>query len=254
VTRPIQVALVNASGLRDADVAEGMAALQRQLSDDFAPVWQVDAELHLVPRARAFEPVRPNDLWGLVLIDDAEVEKELGPGRIRGYHDTTASGLPLARVFVNRLEPGQDWTFLASHELLEMLADPDCSAAVFRHPDASTLLFYAREVCDPCAGYGDGYEKGGRHVSDFVFPSWFQSAAPKRGVTRFDERGLIDAPFKVRKDGYIGVYVTGMSAWTLQTEAGLQLNPDELTDVGSRMERRNTADNRWLDSDMSLSP
>lgn len=254
MTKPIQVAVVNASGLRDADVAEGVAALQRQVSDDFAPVWQVDAELHQVPRTQAFKPVRPNDLWGLVLIDDAEVEKELGPGRIRGYHDTTATGLPLARVFVNRLQPGQDWTFVASHELLEMLADPDCSAAVFRHPDANTLLFYAREVCDPCAAYTDGYDKGGRHVADFVFPSWFQATAPTRGAARFDERGLVDAPFKVREGGYIGVYVPGLSAWTLQTHDGLPLNLDELSDVGSRLERRNTADNRWLDSDMSLSP
>lgn len=254
MTKPIQVAVVNASGLSDADVAEGIAALQRQVSDDFAPVWQVDAELHQVQRAQAFKPVRPNDLWGLVLIDDAEVVKELGPGRIRGYHDTTANGLPLARVFVNRLQAGQDWTFVASHELLEMLADPDCSAAVFRHPDAKTLLFYAREVCDPCAAYADGYDKNGRHVSDFVFPSWFQAAAHTRGAARFDERGLVDGPFKVREGGYIGVYVSALSAWTLQTHDGLPLDLDELSDVGSRLERRNTADNRWLDSDMSLSP
>jgi hypothetical protein len=31
----------------------------------------------------------------------------------------------MARVMVDQLEPGQDWTLVASHELLEMLADPD---------------------------------------------------------------------------------------------------------------------------------
>jgi len=250
---PIQVALVNASFLSDEDVAKGLLALQQQVSEDFAPVWQADAQLHLVTRDEAFEPKRPNDLWGLVLVDERLVRERLGPSRLRGYHDLTAAGLPLARVIVNHLEPGQDWTFVASHELLEMLADPDCNRVVFRHPDASTAAFYAQEITDPCAAYADGYEKCGRFVSDFVFPSWFQPAAPTRGVTRFDERGLIDAPFKVRPGGYIGVYVPSVSAWTLQTH-GDTIEVDELSDVSSRMERRGTADNRWLDSDMSLAP
>jgi hypothetical protein len=251
--RPIQVALVNASNLSDKDVAEGLHALQKQVSEDFAPVWHVDAELHLVTSDRAFKPERPNDLWGLVLVDESLLHEKLGPSNLRGYHDLTAMGLPLARVIVNHIPEGQDWTFVASHELLEMLADPDCNRAVFRHPDASTLVFYAQEVTDPCADYRDGYEKCGRFVSDFVFPSWFQTTAPRRGITRFDERGLIEAPFTVLPGGYIGVYVPSLSAWTLQTH-GDSIELDEVTEVGSRLERRNTADNRWLDSDMSLAP
>jgi hypothetical protein len=251
--RPIQVALVNASYLSDEDVGAGLHALQQQVSEDFAPVWHVDAELRLVGSEQAFKPVRPNEMWGLVLIDEKRLEERLGPSNLRGYHDLTATGLPLARVIVNHLDPGQDWTFVASHELLEMLADPDCNRVVMRHPDASTQVFYAQEVTDPVAAYEDGYEKCGRVVSDFVFPSWFQPAAPRRGVTRFDERGLLDAPFKVRPGGYIGVYVPAISAWTLQTH-GDAIEVDELSEVSSRMERRSTADNRWLDSDMSLSP
>jgi len=251
--KPIQVALVNASYLSDKDVAEGLHALQKQVSEDFAPVWHVDAELHLVTRDEAFKPRRPNDLWGLVLADEGLLREKLGPGNLRGYHDLTAQGLPLARVIVNHIEPDQDWTFVASHELLEMLADPDCNRSVFRHPDASTLVFYAQEITDPCAAYTDGYEKCGRFVSDFVFPSWFQPSSPRREISRFDERGLIDAPFTVRPGGYIGVYVPSLGAWTLQTH-GDTIELDEISEVGSRMERRNTADNRWLDSDMSLAP
>lgn len=249
--KAIQIALVNASSLADEDVAEGMVALQRQVSEDFAPVWGVDAELHLVTSEAAFsKKAKFPDRWGLVLEDHELVTTRLG-NHVRGYHDRTSYGLPAARVMVDQLDPGQDWTLVASHELLEMLADPDCNASVFRHPDATTLLFYAREVCDPCAAYDDGYEKCGRTVSDFVFPSWFQSTAPVRGATRFDERGLIDEPFKVRPHGYIGVFQTSTGSWALQTYGGIV---DFENQVGSRMERRNTADNRWLDSDMETAP
>jgi len=251
----IHVAVVNASNLTDEDVADGLVALQRQVSEDFAPVWGVDAELHLVTRQEAFRPVKFPDRWGLVLMDHDVVKSELGGSHLRGYHDLTSSGQPMARVMVDQLEPGQDWTLVASHELLEMLADPDCNESVFRHPDSTTVVFYAREVCDPCAGYEDGYEKCGRQVTNFVFPTWFQPAAPARGQTRFDERGLIDEPFKVRPNGYIGVFRTSTSTWMLLTSTGdLQPDDDEENEVGSRMERRNTADNRWLDSDMGLAP
>lgn len=248
--RPIQIALVNASCLADEDVAAGMAALQQQVSEDFAPVWHVDAELHLVKRGDAFRAKFP-DRWGLVLMDHTLLDEKFGPRNIRGYHDLTSNGLPLARVMVDRIQPGQDWTHVASHELLEMLADPDCNRAVFRHPDAATLLFYAQEVADPCAAYEDGYEKCGRVVTDFVFPTWFDPASPVRGSIRFDERGLIDEPFKVRPDGYIGVYDPSIRSWVLQTSKGIGEDENE---VGSRLERRNTADNRWLDSDMGLAP
>jgi hypothetical protein len=249
--KPIQIAVVNASSLPDEDVADGLVALQRQVSEDFAPVWGVDAELRLVPSEAAFSGrAKFPDRWGLVLEDHELVRARLG-NHVRGYHDRTSGGLPIARVMVNEMGPGQDWTLVASHELLEMLADPDCNAAVFRHPDATTLLFYAREVCDPCAAYEDGYEKCGRIVSDFVFPSWFHPSAPARGATRFDERGLIDEPFKVRPHGYIGVYQAGTGSWMLQTYGGVI---DFENQVGSRLEKRNTAGNRWLDSDMLTAP
>lgn len=252
----IQIAVVNASNLADEDVAEGMTALQRQVSEDFAPVWHTDAQLHLVTREEARGHVKFKDRWGLVLVDKHVVSEwlkseQLGTNRLRGYHDLTSHGLPMGRVLVDQLRPGQDWTHVASHELLEMLADPDCNATVFKHPSATELLFYAREVCDPCAGYEDRYEKCGRVVSDFVFPTWFEPAAPVRGETKFDERGLIDEPFKVRPHGYIGVFQASTNAWVLQTKDGIV---DIENQVGSRMERRSTADNRWLDSDMETSP
>lgn len=246
---PIQVAVVNqSSSLKDDEVAQGMAALQKQVSGDFAPVWHVDAHLHLVGRDCATES-HPNS-WGLILLDGEADARQLG------YHDLTRSGLPLSRVFVNRIPKGQHWTHAASHELLEMLADPDINTAVYSRPDAVTLFIYAREVCDPCAAYADGYDIDDRRVSDFTFPAWFQPDALTRFKnpttrTRFDEGARIQAPLELRPGGYIGVFDTSTSAWRMLVADG---ELDEPKEMGSRMERRSTARNRWLTSDYSWSP
>jgi hypothetical protein len=240
MTEPVKVAVVNQSSLDDQDVVHGIAAIQKQISEDFAPVWHVDAQLEVVGKDR-LEEKRPGH-WGLILLDAVE--------DVRGYHDRTASGLPIAKVFVNEMGPSQDWTHAASHELLEMLADPDINLAVYTRPDALTMKIYAREICDPCAAYVDGYEVGGRWVSDFVFPSWFQESSLSNGAG-FDERRLILAPFEVRPGGYIGVFDPSCAAWTMEGHAS---EASESKDVGSRLERRSTARNRWLTSDVIWAP
>ncbi len=258
--RRVQVAVVNASHLADEDVAGGVGALQQQVRQDLAPVWDVDAELSLVTSEQAHAVGRyaheaaehpldcaDRERWGLVLLDEGDTRRSA-----RGYHDRTYHGLPMARVLVDRLGAGQDWVHAASHQLLELLVDPGCSAVAYRHPDAATVLFYAREICDPCGAYTDGYEKCGRWVSDFVFPSWFEPAtAARNGHRRYDERGLVTEPFEVLPGGYVGVFDPAISAWVLQ---GSNAGSDEVTQVGSRMERRSTASNRLLDSDMSTAP
>src|ERR1700730_11709782 len=115
---PIEVAVVNQSStLTDEDVAGGLAALQKQVSEDFAPVWHIDARLRFVG-GDCLRAKYPN-AWGLILVDSTDDRRQLG------YHDLTSSGLPLSTVFVRDVPEGQDWTHAASHELLEMLADPD---------------------------------------------------------------------------------------------------------------------------------
>jgi hypothetical protein len=204
--RSVSVVVVNRSQLADDDVAEGVSALQEQVRDDFTPVWNVGAKLRVHPGG-SYEP-RPDERV-LVLLDDP-----LGPPHI-DYPDLTPAGMPVLKVLVSRSSPGWDWTHAASHELLEMLVDPDLSAAALRHPDAETEVaeLVALRVCDPCASYGDGYGKRGRQVSDFVFPVWFDSSSQTGGITRFDERALIDEPFKVRPGGYIQVYSPPHAAW-----------------------------------------
>src|SRR5437667_12655547 len=179
----INVAIINASTvLRDSVVKAAVPALQTQVHRDFAPAWGIDADLIFVPN-RAKPPARS---WWLTIVDNADQAGALG------YHDVTNAGLPLAKVFAGSdINLGFQWTVTASHELLEMLGDPDINLTAFVElngdtgeplrpdqplPPGATLQMrlYAYEVCDACEADQYGYPKGDVLVSDFVFPAWFQ--------------------------------------------------------------------------------
>ena len=63
----------------------------------------------------------------------------------------------------------------ASHELLEMLVDPDINMAVLVHPTPNESKLYAYEVCDACQDDSFGYDIDGVTVGDFVYPAYFES-------------------------------------------------------------------------------
>jgi hypothetical protein len=246
-TETIRVAVVNhATEITDQDVAAGVAAMQKQVSEDFAPIWTIDAALRFVGRDEHRSSLP--DHWGLILADDAAQAEQLG------YHDLTASGLPLAVIEVGRIPRGHDWTHTASHELLEMLADPTADIAVYSRPDEDTQRVYAREVCDPCAAYEDGYVIEGRRVTDFVFPSWFHGLprhhARPDANGRHDERGLIKTPLEIRPGGFIGVLDPGTFTWSLVGSDGQGQTAEDV----SRMQRRASSRTNWQLSDMSWVP
>lgn len=167
----IKIAIINASTvLPDAEINTAVGALQKQIHRDFAAAWGIDADLSFVPRGA--KP--PTDHWWLGVLDDSDQAGALG------YHDLTAAGLPLGKVFAKTDQDfGYNWTVTASHELLEMLADPDINLTVMVETDAGTARLYAYEVCDACEADNLGYTIDSVLVSDFVFPSWFEQFHPK---------------------------------------------------------------------------
>lgn len=85
----ISVAIVNGSTVvQDADVQDAVAALQVQVSRDFAPIWGRDAQLAFSPMAA---PV-PAGTWELLIADNSDQAGALG------YHDLTVNGDPLGKV------------------------------------------------------------------------------------------------------------------------------------------------------------
>ncbi len=222
----IKIAVINSSTVVDDEaVLQVIKALQIQVVRDFAPVWGINADLRFITKGS-----KPTDNeWWLVILDNSDQAGALG------YHDLTSQGLPLGKVFAKSdMDYGESWSVTASHELLEMLGDPNINLTVFEESGNGGRL-YAYEVCDACESEKFGYKIGNILVSDFVFPSWFESFQ-KQG-TRFDQQNKITKPFQLLPGGYIGIYdITAGTGWTQLTAD--KLNFRSRPPVGSRRERR----------------
>ncbi|MGK4584827.1 hypothetical protein [Kitasatospora sp. HPMI-4] len=221
----------------DDEVKAAVPALQTQVTRDFAPVWGADAELSFVaPSALS------DDAWWLVVLDNSDQAGALG------YHDLTSNFLPIGKVFAGTdKQYGQQWTVTASHELLEMLGDPDIDLVVFDQPSGTTGRLYAMEVCDAPEADAYSYKIGDIPVSDFVRPAWFQ---PNRTGDdgQFDHGGFIKKPLELLPGGYIGVFdISAGTGWTQQTGSDTPAYADRPR-VGSRRERRRLPRDQWLPS------
>src|SRR5262249_53000547 len=99
-----------------------------------------------------------------------------------------------------------EYTSTLSHELLEMIADPNVNLYAigkFRQNGKTRTGLFGLEVCDPVeANY---YKINGVTVSDFVKPEWFEPDH-KPGQMRMDYLGKIDAPFMLAEGGYADVF------------------------------------------------
>src|SRR5271165_6818777 len=104
------VALVSqTSKVRSDKLAVASAAIQKQITRDFSPIWEIDAD---VAAFRKLSDV-PLAYWPIVILDDGI------PDHAHGIHLNRQNGQPFALVKFS-----DNWTLTASHECLEMLADP----------------------------------------------------------------------------------------------------------------------------------
>jgi len=188
------VALVpdeNISGrLSMSTVAQVAAALQKQAARDFAPIWNVTAT---VDAFGSLDDV-PMGYWPILVGQEGQ-----GGGGVHLDEDNQ----PYALVDFT-----PDWTITASHECLEMLADPFGNRLVAGdgpNPDRPGRVEFLVEVCDPCEAPGLGYTVNGVRVSDFYTPQYFDPSQPadSPGAARYDFRGHIKAPRKVLRGGYL---------------------------------------------------
>jgi len=193
------ISIINfSSKLKDFDVQEAIRAVNRQIAEDFMPVWGNGRTLIL--HAAAFDPSDLSTLTeepvrgaGVIyLVDEATL-----PGAL-GYHDLNAQDLPVGFVFV--LYP-DDWTVTLSHEVLELIIDPTVNLfAPGPDPrDPQKIVLHSYEVCD--AVERTGYQIDEIDVSNFLTPSYFTiGEAPG---TRNDFLGVGVESFSVTKGSHI---------------------------------------------------
>ncbi len=196
---PMQVALVPENqhvGLTASNLTRVAAALQKQVTRDFSPIWEVDAT---VDAFASLEDV-PLGYWPIIISKDS-------PDFALGYH-TDKQGQPFSIVRFNA-----NWSLTASHECLEMLADPFGDRVVpgFSLREGQGRVSYLVEVCDPCESASFAYTSNGTWVSDFYTPDFFDPQAVS-GV-RYDFTGKIKEPRQVLQGGYISWHEHRTNEW-----------------------------------------
>ena len=158
------------------DLARLVPALQTQVDRDFAPMWGVRAQIIALNQ----DDKIPGGVWPIFLIDPSD---EPG-GQGLGVH-LDPNGKPVAYVTDAGYDDGS-WTITASHELLEMLADP-FGNRLMAGPDMDPNsdkhgVNYLVEVGDPCETFS--YTINNVKVTDFVTVDYYH-AQIKNGVYDF---------------------------------------------------------------------
>lgn len=207
-------------GAPEGDVLSVVGAIQRQVSEDFAPIWGTDARLRVVklpdPAADkdAAEALRHSD--GIIYISPEAGHGPRGVTRALAYHFESQAGIPSGYVFPEiACGIGQSWSVAASHETLEMLVDPDLNQLVGApHPtDRGKRVLRPREVCDPVQAHS--YVIDGVRVTDFVTPEYFATARRHpsgRQPTHYLHRPAL-APFQLLDGGYFAYLDLDGMAW-----------------------------------------
>jgi len=226
-----------------------IASMNKQLSEDFYPVWGIfgilihDKEVEEKLRARfslleglglvntsdsssevfALSPFLENltktydwDHTGVIYITNPDGED---PHHLSSPDPIIQKQIPAAVVFV--MEPALEtvarenkidsWELSFSHEVLEMLADP-VSAEYRAVHRPGTKQAWILEVCDPIEAFNYSYEIDGVIVSDFITPNFYDPAYRGGAV---DFRGYLKQPTQYWNKGTWPILKTGQRDFSL---------------------------------------
>jgi hypothetical protein len=193
----IQVGLVDKTGKLDPQLLqETAAAISVQITRDLAPIWDIQATVQYLHSPNKI----PVGVWPVLLV--AKLPPDEG-----GFH-LDKKNQPYAEVIGT--PDDNDWTIDASHEIVEMLVDPQgnrlqTSRAIAISGDGvadTTGEFdYLVEACDPCEDNSYAYSIAGIAVSDFITPNFYDPVVTSG--TRYSFGGNIKAPRQVLPGGYI---------------------------------------------------
>lgn len=142
----------------------------------------------------------PVGSWNLIIMDKSDQQGALG------YHDDEqGNGIPYAEVFAqDSLDDGATVSAVASHEMLEMLVDPDVQnvKTATRH---DTNQLYIIEVADPVQGNDYDLNHPGLEgvlVADYCLPCWWDLEAFHG---HWSHRHAVGGPWQIAPQGYISI-------------------------------------------------
>jgi hypothetical protein len=224
----INLALVSeVEGHDQSDVSRVAAALQRQATRDFLPFWDVRATVDAFPR---LEDV-PIGYWPMMIVPDVK-----GAAGIHLDRD----GQPYALI-----EMSDSWSLTASHEMLEMLADPFGNRVVAGRSlkRGQGRVEYLVEVCDPSEAAEFGYTVNDILVSDFYTPRFFDPAFDIQA--RYSFTGAITKPRQVLRGGYVSWHDPVSNHWWQQLWTGAR---KEFRDLGEFDVAQHQSLRSWIDA------
>jgi hypothetical protein len=206
-TTNINIVIVDQTKKIDPTLLHNAAlALNQQVTQDLPQYWSgISANVSSAPSVGSL----PTNAWPVFLV------KSLPPGE-GGFH-MDKHNQPYAKVIGTPDDP--TWTIDASHEIIEMLVDPNgnrmqTSQAITIQGDnvvdAAGTFDYLVEACDPCEANNFAYEIQGIALSDFITPNFYDSTA--RSGVRYSFMGNIIRPRQLLKGGYIS-YIGSDGKW-----------------------------------------
>lgn len=207
------VALVSqTSQISLGQLSVAASALQKQVNRDFSRYWGITATVS------AFEKLShaPLDYWKIIIRDDIQVDGAAG------IHLNRNNGQPYALV-----QYSSEWSLTLSHELLEMLADPQGNRVVAGDSvkAGQGRVQYLVEVCDPSERAQFGYSVNGVLVSDFYTPAFFDPVFSPSA--RYSFTGCIKKPRQVLNGGYLSwLHPPTRHLWQLFVVNGKQVFKD----------------------------
>jgi hypothetical protein len=191
------VALVaDTAKIDDAELKRVEQVLLTRVRRDLAPIWDVGAAIQSYRDSHKI-----GDAWPVIVRDD------IGQPGAASYHSTN-KGMPFALIAYN-----SDWPFMASHDLVEMLIDPNANRLISGpnpRRGQKKRVNYLVEVCDPCADRTNGYQIDGFQMADFCTPDFYLE---KPGNPRYSFTGAISKPFEVLAGGYLTWIDPGTRHW-----------------------------------------
>ena len=204
------------------------AALQRQATRDFGPIWEVHATVDAFPR---LEDV-PVGYWPMI------VETDINTPGAAGVH-LDKDGQPFALIAMS-----DSWSLTASHEMLEMLADPFGNRVIAgKSPKRGQgRVEFLVEVCDPSEADGVRLH-GQRHPGLRLLHAALLRPADRRGRP-LQLHGRDQGPREILRGGYISWHDPVSDHWWQQVWFGQR---KQYRDLGVFDASAGTSLRSWVD-------
>jgi hypothetical protein len=130
------LAIINFSDVPEGEARRAIRIVNRQVADDFLPIWGSGYYCRLHHQPTAAPPgeqsqavvIEPDPIpadAAIFLVDRAHISAALS------YCSLNASALPVAFVFTDL----GDWTVTLSHEVLELIVDSTLGCFLTERPD-----------------------------------------------------------------------------------------------------------------------